>query len=365
LHIYLVGGAVRDQLLGLSVEERDWVVVGSTPEEMLALGFIPVGKEFPVFLHPETYEEYALARSERKIAKGYKGFTFYADKAITLEQDLQRRDLTINAIAMDEHENIIDPFNGKDDLIHKIFRHVSAAFQEDPVRILRIARLATKFTEFAIHPETLQLMQNMVKMGEVDALVAERIWQEFQRALANVAPVRFFNVLHQCGALNKLFPKIDINGNGIKKLEQSSIKSPAIKFALLLYDTEVSEIKKLTERYRIPNQFSDLAILISKYGAEFANLNLNSASDILQLLLYTDAFRRSERFFEFLTAANMCYGPHTKKIILLRDALDISKNIDSSSLQQQGIQGKAFAEQLNTLRTIAIAELINQLNSTL
>ncbi len=207
---YLVGGAVRDQLLGLEPEERDWVVLGSTPEEMMARGFRPVGKDFPVFIHPETGEEYALARTERKVARGYHGFEFHADPEVTLEEDLRRRDLTINAIAMDEKGELIDPFGGSDDLEQGMLRHVSPAFREDPVRILRVARFAARFARwgFRVSHGTNKLMEQMVDDGEVDALVPERVWKETERALGEQTPSRFFQVLSGCGALERLFPEL-------------------------------------------------------------------------------------------------------------------------------------------------------------
>ncbi|MBX9868265.1 MAG: multifunctional CCA addition/repair protein, partial [Burkholderiaceae bacterium] len=210
---YVVGGAVRDRLLGLPVQDKDYVVVGATPEIMLKQGYTPVGKDFPVFLHPKTHEEYALARTERKTAPGYKGFVFHADAAVTLEQDLIRRDLTINAMAEDENGVLIDPFHGQRDLQDRIFRHVSPAFAEDPVRILRIARFAARFSQppfaFSLAPETLSLMQSMVQAGEVDALVAERVWQEIARGLMEAKPSRMFEVLRACGALQRLLPELD------------------------------------------------------------------------------------------------------------------------------------------------------------
>src|SRR3989344_3610887 len=208
MKIYLVGGAVRDKLLGLPVKDRDYVVVGATPEQMTAQGFKPVGADFPVFLHPQTKEEYALARTERKSGRGYKGFTVYAAPDVTLEDDLKRRDLTIHAMAEDESGKLVDPFHGAADLRAGILRHVSPAFGEDPVRILRAARFAARFG-FAIAPETLQMMRDMVSSGEVDALVAERVWQELARGLMEKKPSRFFETLRSCGALAKILPEVD------------------------------------------------------------------------------------------------------------------------------------------------------------
>src|SRR5690606_73563 len=206
---YVVGGAVRDELLGLPVKDRDHVVVGATPEQMTAQGFRPVGKDFPVFLHPETHEEYALARTERKTGKGYKGFQVHAAPEVTLEEDLARRDLTINAIARSEDGEFIDPYDGRADLEHKVLRHVSPAFAEDPVRILRAARFAARFTEFGVAPETMDLMRQMVEAGEVDALVAERVWQELAKGLMEEKPSRMFEVLRECGALARILPELD------------------------------------------------------------------------------------------------------------------------------------------------------------
>jgi len=211
---YVVGGAVRDALLGLAVQDHDHVVVGATPQQMIGKGFTPVGKDFPVFLHPLTHEEYALARTERKTAPGYKGFHFHAAPDVTLEQDLVRRDLTINAMAQDEDGRIIDPFGGQRDLQQRVFRHVSAAFAEDPVRILRVARFAARFTDFSVAPETNALMRHMVDAGEVDALVPERVWQELARGLMEARPSRMFAVLRGCGALARILPELDALWDG-------------------------------------------------------------------------------------------------------------------------------------------------------
>ena len=209
MEIYCVGGAIRDELLGLPVKDRDWVVVGATPETLLAEGYKPVGKDFPVFLHPRSHEEYALARTERKTAPGYAGFVFHTDPSVTLEEDLARRDLTINAIARGDDGVLVDPFHGRRDLADGIFRHVSPAFAEDPVRILRLARFAARFAEFRVAPETLDLMRGMVAAGEVDALVPERVWQEIARGLMEARPSRMIQVLRDCGALARLLPEVD------------------------------------------------------------------------------------------------------------------------------------------------------------
>lgn len=274
LKIYLVGGAVRDQLLRLPVKEKDWVVVGATPEEMMVRGFKLVGKQFPVFLHPKTYEEYALARTEQKVQKGYKGFIFYTAPDVTLEEDLKRRDFTINAIAKAPNGKLIDPYNGQQDLKNKIFRHISDAFQEDPVRILRLARLATKFPDFSIHYDTLDLVKKMINSGEMNALVPERVWKELVRALNNENPDRFFTVLHQCNVLSILFPEIKIEGKGMTALISvaNRTRSGVIRFSALLSDLTPVEIQKLVKRYRVPNEYKDLAILVARFGMDYMNL---------------------------------------------------------------------------------------------
>lgn len=351
MQIYLVGGAVRDKLLSLPIKERDWVVVGSTPEEMIKLGFKPVGKEFPVFLHPETHEEYALARTERKVAKGYKGFSFYAQSDVTLEQDLLRRDLTINAIAMDDQGRLIDPYHGQQDLKQKILRHVSEAFAEDPVRILRLARLHCKFPEFTIANETLALMQKMVKAGEVEALVAERVWAELKRALEYTECLNFFVALNQCGALAILFPEINLEFD--EKIFSTEVK-PTIRLALLFHATQANIIKNLISRYRIPNEYADLALLVREHAQTYATLTLNSPTEILTFFKSTDAYRRSERLYDFIQAATLCYNiPENHNKIFLQ-LLNTAKHVDTKSLQQSGVKGADFAKALEKLRVEAL-----------
>jgi tRNA nucleotidyltransferase (CCA-adding enzyme) len=336
---YLVGGAVRDSLLEIPIKERDWVVVGATVQEMLDLGFKPVGKEFPVFLHPKTRDEYALARTEKKIGRGYHGFEFHADPDVTLEEDLKRRDLTINALAQDDDGTIIDPFHGQQDLKNKILRHVSNAFAEDPVRILRVARFAARFADFKIAPETMQLMKNMVQTGEVNALVAERVWQELERALCERHPKRFIEVLRECGALKIIFPEIDALfgvpnpvewhpeiDSGIHTLMtlQMAVKltyDPTIRFAVLVHDVGkaktdkellpehhghekigVALVKDLCERLHVPRKYQDLAEMVTKYHGASYKINEFSPNAVLRLLEKLDAFRRPERFEKFLIA---------------------------------------------------------------
>jgi tRNA nucleotidyltransferase (CCA-adding enzyme) len=339
MKIYTVGGAVRDALLGLPVADRDHVVVGATVDEMLAAGFKPVGQDFPVFLHPDTHEEYALARTERKSGTGYKGFTVFAAPEVTLEDDLQRRDLTINAIAEDLDGTLIDPYGGRADLDARVFRHVSAAFAEDPVRILRVARFAARFTDFTLAPDTLALMQQMVAAGEVDALVPERVWQELARGLMSAQPSRMFETLRACGALALLLPEIDTlygvpqppehhpevdTGVHVMLVVDHAARqnySLAVRYAALTHDLgkgatppefwpkhhghegkSVDLVKGVSERLRVPTACRELAIAVARdHGNVHRALSLRPTT-VLELLERTDAFRRPERFSEFLQA---------------------------------------------------------------
>ena len=285
---YIVGGAVRDELLGLPVKDRDWVVVGATPEEMAAKGFKPVGKDFPVFLHPVTKEEYALARTERKSGRGYKGFTVHAAPDVTLEDDLRRRDLTINAIARDENGKLTDPFGGQEDLRQGVLRHVSDAFAEDPVRILRVARFAARFN-FLVHKTTAALMRKMVASGETDHLVPERVWQEFSKGLMEEHPQRMFEVLKGAGL--KLLPEAKFALNG----------SLPVRFALLAWPLEEKAVEALCKRLRAPNEVRELALLASGYREQIKHAK--KPDELLDLLKRTDAFRRPERFAELLEVA--------------------------------------------------------------
>ena len=329
--IYLVGGAVRDKALGLAVVDRDWVVVGSSPEEMVDLGYVPVGKDFPVFINKENGEEYALARTERKTAKGYQGFQFNASPDITLEQDLERRDLTINAMAEDSDGNLIDPYNGMQDLQNKVLRHVSDAFIEDPVRVLRVARFAARFN-FSIAPETQTLMQTMVANGEVDALVAERVWAEMSKALITDTPQVFFQVLRDCGALAKILPEID-NLYGVPQtakyhpeidtgihtlmvVEQAAKLSndPKVRFAALVHDlgkalTPEDEwpshkkhefrglplIKELCQRLRVPKSYQALALASSEYHQLMHKMFELRPETVLKMLEKTRSINDDER----------------------------------------------------------------------
>ncbi len=365
---YLVGGAVRDTLLGLTAHEHDWVVVGATPEQMLALGYKPVGKDFPVFLHPETNEEYALARTERKTAPGYRGFVFHADSDVTLEQDLYRRDLTINAIVQDEHGQLIDPYNGQADLQQKILRHVSLAFSEDPVRILRIARFAARFHHlgFRIADETLELMQQMVKNGEVNALVAERVWQECERALGEKNPHVFFSVLQQCDALSVIFPEIDTTKNSLITIQQCALLTDdkTARFAALCINLAEAPLLTLCQRLGVPNEYRDLALRVAAYHTQYHDALQLSAEKIIELFEQLDLFRRSHRLEPFLMACeadargenvfeNKIY-PSTQ---FLREAWSQCSTVDSSAIDSTQFSGKAFGEELRRLRIAAVSKI--------
>lgn len=309
MKIYTVGGAVRDELLGLPVRDRDYVVVGAGPEEMVKLGFKPVGKDFPVFLHPQTHEEYALARTERKVGKGYHGFEFDAAPDVTLEQDLARRDLTINAIAKDERGGIIDPFNGAADLKAGVLRHVSPAFAEDPVRVLRVARFAARFG-FAIAPETQALMRKMVEAGEADALVAERVWQEVALGLMERKPSRMFEALRECGALARVMPEIDalFTFGGAEALRALDAAAQAqgsleVRFAVLARTLDPLAVEALAERLRAPAACRDLALLAARHANLIADATQVDAEALLELLNVCDAWRRPGRFAELIAAA--------------------------------------------------------------
>jgi len=351
--IYLVGGAVRDQLLGYPVKERDWVVVGATPQEMLTLGYRPVGKDFPVFLHPTTHEEYALARTERKTGPGYKGFNFYAAPDVTLEEDLQRRDLTINAMAQESDGAIIDPCGGKKDLDARLLRHVSPAFVEDPVRILRVARFAARFAEFHLHTDTLQLMQNIVRDGEVHALVAERVWQECEKALREAHPARFFEVLSNCGALSVLFPEFVQKSVGFQALPRA--KTAIARFAVLFYGLDIQSARAVLQRYRVPKNYSELALLICGYYADYEKVFADAAL-CLALLEHLDAFRRPERLSLFFDGCEAIANSDiaVQKSERLHSIYVAAKSVEVSDLASQNIPGQEIRKILRERRLVAI-----------
>ena len=334
MKIYEVGGAVRDELLGLPVKDRDYVVVGSTPEEMLRLGYRAVGKDFPVFLHPETQEEYALARTERKTAPGYKGFQFHTAPEVTLEQDLARRDLSINAIARDEAGQLIDPHDGVADIRAGILRHISDAFVEDPVRILRTARFAARF-DFQVAPQTAALMRRMVEDGEVDALVPERVWQEFARGLMEKHPLRMFEVLRDCGALQRILPQwSELNAEralcALSKAAQGDADL-ASRYATLFVDVIPAVAERTAAHLRAPTECRDMAMLIAGLGADLAAAKMRPAEELLNIFQRSDALRRPERFAMLLRVAAFD-GAAEEQLVYLRSALNALQAVDAAAV---------------------------------
>ena len=408
MKIYCVGGAIRDALLGLPIKDRDFVVVGATPEAMMSAGFIPVGKDFPVFLHPLTKAEYALARTERKTARGYHGFVFYTSPQVTLEQDLARRDLSINALAREVdneghfvNDAIVDPFNGQADLAHKIFRHVSDAFAEDPVRILRLARFAARFSDFAIAPNTQTLMQNMVRDGEVDALVPERVWQEFARGLMAAQPARMLHVLQQVGALVILMPELkplwaacfaddnltELGHLLFTRINQSAQQNLSLsnRFAVLVSglhclnqskqgdaaqtnDMQIELAEQLCARLKIPAEVRDTTLLVLREQAQIIAANTLTAAQMVSLFERCDAFRRPERFINLLPAALLATPllPHQKpQQALLVNALQAVQNINSGDIAKATAQlfpnqPQKIAQAIFNARIDVVAALLNQ-----
>jgi tRNA nucleotidyltransferase (CCA-adding enzyme) len=406
MQVYLVGGAVRDELLGIPVRERDWVVVGARPEDLQKLGYRPVGREFPVFLHPKTKEEYALARLESKVAPGYRGFTTRFSEDVTLEEDLRRRDLTINAIARRENGELIDPYGGEKDLKAGFLRHVSEAFVEDPVRVLRVARFAARFGDrgFAVAPETMSLMRNMVASGELSALVPERVWQESERALGESRPELFFETLRECGALEVIFPEVAAlygvpqpprwhpevdTGIHVMLALKASVRlgaSTPVRFAVLMHDlgkaatppeqwpshhgheeAGVVRIEALAARLRVPKEYAELAVLTARHhGLVHRALELRPAT-LLELLEKTDAVRRPERFRALLTACEAdargrtgledCPYPQSE---LLRRAQQEIAAVSIAEEERQGLEGRAIKERLSAKRLQVLTSLVNQ-----
>jgi tRNA nucleotidyltransferase (CCA-adding enzyme) len=401
---YTVGGAVRDELLGLPVQDRDWVVVGASPEEMLRRGFRPVGKDFPVFLHPQTQEEYALARTERKTAPGYHGFVFHADAGVTLEEDLARRDLTINAMAKCDDGSIIDPHGGRADLAAKILRHVSPAFAEDPVRILRLARFAARFADFSVAPETLALMSDMVAAGEVDALVAERVWQELSRGLMEAKPSRMLETLRACGALARLLPEIDSlfgvpqradyhpevdTGVHIMMVIDIAARIGAplpARFAALTHDigkartpadilprhigheaVSVDMLGPLGDRLRVPADCRELALLVAGLHGTVHRVGELTAGTVVDLLVRCDAVRRPERFPQFLAACEADYrgrgGSEEREYpqaLLWRRALAAVRNVDAGAIAAQTRDPAQIQARLREARIAAVKREFDQ-----
>ena len=404
MKVYLVGGAVRDSLLDRPVHERDWVVVGATPEEMTARGFRPVGRDFPVFLHPETHEEHALARLERKVGLGYRGFVTEFSPQVTLEQDLLRRDLTINAMAQSEEGDIVDPYGGQTDLRGRVLRHVSPAFSEDPVRILRVARFLARYAPlgFRVAEETIELMRKMVAAGEVDALVPERIWRELERALGEPEPRAAIELLRQCGALRIIMPEldalfgvpqrpewhpeIDTGEHTLLTLQVAAARnaSTPIRFALLMHDLGkaltpqdqwprhhgheqlgVSAIEALCARLRVPQEFRELSILASRYHTHVHRGLELRATTILELLEASDAFRRPERFADFLEVCecdargrlglqDQSYPQRAR----IESAWAAARAVTLDERERAGLEGPQIGERLRALRLAAIKKSI-------
>lgn len=403
MQVYLVGGAVRDRLLGRQVKERDFVVVGARPEELESQGFVPVGREFPVFLHPQTHEEYALARLERKVAPGYRGFTTQFSPDVTLEEDLRRRDLTINAMAESAAGEIVDPYGGQRDLEARLLRHVSDAFVEDPVRVLRVARFAARYAElgFRVAEETVALMRAMTLSGELSALVPERVWQETERALGESRPDVFFEALRQCGALEVVFPEIealfgvpqpprwhpeiDTGVHVLLALRYAARAgfSARVRFAVLMHDlgkartaperwpshrgheeAGVPLIEALCARLKVPNGFKDVALLTARHHALVHRAKELRPATVLKLLEATDAFRRPERFEEMLCACEADARGRTgleaqpyPQADFFRRAYAATAAVTLSPSERQGLEGAAFGERLHEKRVAAIKAL--------
>jgi len=403
MRVYLVGGAVRDRLLGLPVGERDWVVVGATPEELVRQGYQSVGREFPVFLHPQTHEEYALARLERKVAPGYRGFTTQFSPAVTLEEDLRRRDLTINAMAESEAGDVIDPYGGQADLAARRLRHVSEAFVEDPVRILRVARFAARFAAlgFTVAEDTLQLMRRMTAAGEVSALVPERVWQESERALGAARPEVFFETLRACGALAVIFPELDaLYGvpqpprwhpevdTGVHvmlalRYAADAGAPAAVRFAVLTHDLGkartprehwpshhgheelgVPLIEALCERLRVPNGHRELAVLAARYHTHVHRARELKAATLLTLLENCDAFRRPERFAELLLACEADARGRTglesapyPQVDYLQQARAAAAAVALTEEERRGLKGQEIGAELRRRRLAALEAL--------
>ena len=403
MQIYIVGGAVRDELLGRTNADRDYVVVGASPEIMLAQGFRPVGKDFPVFLHPQTQDEYALARTERKSGHGYHGFSFHAAPDVTLEQDLARRDLTINAMAKGDDGTLVDPFGGQQDLQGKILRHVGPAFAEDPVRILRIARFAARFHEFSVAPETLSLMRSMVSSGEVDHLVAERVWQELAKGLMEDHPARMFMVLRDCGALARLLPEldalfgvpqradyhpeIDTGIHTMMVLEQAARhRFPLpVRFAGLTHDlgkaTTPADIlprhighearsvdlsEQLCARLKVPNDCRDLALLMARHHGNIHRAAELKPATMVSLLEKTDALRRPERFRQLL---DTCLCDFTGRLgwedrpydspARLLSALAAVNRVEAGKIAAACADKSSIPERIQQARIAAVKEQLN------
>lgn len=363
---YLVGGAVRDELLGIPVKDRDWVVVGATPQEMLDAGYKQVGADFPVFLHPETNEEYALARTERKQGHGYHGFTVHASPDVTLEEDLQRRDLTINAMARSVDGAVVDPFGGREDLEARLLRHVSSAFTEDPLRILRTARFAARFAPlgFQVADDTMTLMQHMVADGEADHLVAERVWQETRRALHEKAPAVYFEVLDACGALTVVMPEVASlfareGREPLDHLEAATERSDDtdVRYAALVAGLDSGEREALNSRMKVPNDCKELATASGSLLERFPAEDNPSAEQIQALIDEGDGWRRPERFERILLVLeSVGIGADWTK--MLAEARDQASQVDPKALMAEGYKGKALGEAIQRERLRCIRNVL-------
>lgn len=402
---YLVGGAVRDELLGFPFQERDWVVVGATSEHMLKAGYQQVGKDFPVFLHPQTKEEYALARTERKQGTGYTGFAVHADPSVSLEDDLMRRDLTINAMAKSSSGDIIDPYGGQSDLTLRVLRHVSAAFVEDPLRVLRVARFAARYAHlgFIVAPETLALMSQIVAADELQTLSPERVWRETEQALASTSPVVFFDVLRECGALAVLFPEvdalfgvpqtvsshpeIDTGIHSFMVLEQAARLSAdsAVRYAALVHDVgkgltpsedlprhpghearSIPLLRQLQQRLKVPNRHADLAECVAKWHTCLHGLSNQTAEKILDMLTALGVFRQGSVLDLFLlcceadSRGRLGFEHHSyPQAAMLRALATSCSEISAAALNASGIEGRAIGEALRRLRLAQIESFLN------
>ncbi len=410
MQTYLVGGAVRDSLLGLPVADRDWVVVGATPQALIDAGYLPVGRDFPVFLHPATKEEHALARTERKTAPGYHGFSFHAAPDVTLEQDLSRRDLTVNAMARDDAGNVIDPFGGQRDLRAKTLRHVSPAFAEDPVRILRLARFAARFADFKVAIETIALAQTMVHNGDVDALVPERVWQELARGLMEARPSRMFEVLRQCGALARLLPEVDRlwgvpqradyhpeidTGVHLMMVLDMSARLDAglaVRFACLGHDLgkgttpadvlprhigheerSVRLVRQVAARLRVPTDCRELAEVVAREHGNVHRSGEFGAAALVRLLERCDAFRKPARFDEVLLAcecdargrlglAETPYPPRPRLRAAQHAALALDTAAVAAAAGGRGLVGPAIGALIHAARVEAVNAMLGVTN---
>ncbi|MBC3503181.1 CCA tRNA nucleotidyltransferase [Pseudomonas sp. SWRI59] len=363
MHIYKVGGAVRDRLLGRPVSDIDWLVVGATVEQMQALGYRPVGADFPVFIHPRSGEEYALARTERKSGRGYGGFTFHASPDVTLEEDLIRRDLTINAMAEDDDGTLYDPYHGKEDLERRLLRHVSPAFAEDPLRVLRVARFAARYAPlgFKVADETLALMRQISASGELQALTAERSWKEIERALMEPQPQVFFEVLRACDALQALLPELEDSPHALAGLEQAAQHDQPlhVRWACLLRELQPATIKAVSQRFKAPRDCQELAILVGECLSQCNQALELPPTALLELLQKFDVYRRPQRFDDFISACEMDARARQGNLAYpqadyLRGAAAAARAVDVKPLVQAGLTGQALGESLKGERLKAL-----------